>query len=170
MQQFEVVCLTETKCDDIEENKMVGFESFIMPTNLERLKYRGIHGICMFIKECISHHFTIIDNFVSETVLWIHFNKNVSGFAFILGTVYLPHEASGYHHEDINELLADDIITIKATHDVPIILLGDFNSRIGLKSDFNMNLNLRAYILSKIRYYFSLKSWLIGKIEQRWLY
>ena len=39
MQQFEVVCLTETKCDAIEENKIVGFESFIMPKKLERHKY-----------------------------------------------------------------------------------------------------------------------------------
>ena len=54
----------------------------------------------------------------------------------ILGAVYLPHEASDYHHEDIYEFLADDIITIKANLDVPIILLGDFNSRVGLKTDF----------------------------------
>ena len=31
MQQFEVGCLTETKCDAIEEKKIVGFEYFIMP-------------------------------------------------------------------------------------------------------------------------------------------
>ena len=103
---------------------------------MERHNNGGIHGIRVFIKEHISHHCTIIDNFVSESVLWIHFNKNVSGFAFILGAVYLPREASDYHHEDIYEFLADDIITIKATHDVPIILLRDFNSRIDLKSDF----------------------------------
>ena len=54
----------------------------------------------MFIKERISHHCTIIENFVSESVLWVNFNKNVSGLAFILGAVYLPHEASDYHHED----------------------------------------------------------------------
>ena len=30
MQQFDAVCLAETKCDAIVENKMVGFEFFIM--------------------------------------------------------------------------------------------------------------------------------------------
>ena len=149
MQQFEVVCLTKTKCDAVEENKIVGFESFIMPKKLERHKYGGIHGISVFIKERISYHCTIIDNFVSESVLWINFNKNVSGFAFILGAVYLPHEASDYHHEDIYEFLADDIITIKATHDVPIILLGDFNSRIGLKSDFEYESELEGLYLEQ---------------------
>ena len=62
-------CLTETICDAIEEKKIVRFEYFIMPKKLERRKYGGIHGICVFIKERISHHFTFIDNFVSESVL-----------------------------------------------------------------------------------------------------
>ena len=55
----------------------------------------------MFIREHIAHNCTIIDRFVSESGLWIHLNKNVSGFEFILGAVYLPHKASDYHHEDI---------------------------------------------------------------------
>ena len=47
------------------------------------------------------------------------------------------------------EFLADDIITIKATHDVPIILLGDFNSRIGLKSDFEYESELEGLYLEQ---------------------
>ena len=39
MQQFDVVCLTETICDAIEENKILRFESFIMPKKLESHKY-----------------------------------------------------------------------------------------------------------------------------------
>ena len=146
---LDVVCLTKTKCDAIEEKKIVGFEYFIMPKKLETYKYGGIHDICVFIKERISHHFTIIDNFVSKSVLWIHFNKNFSGFAFTLGAVYLLHEASDYHHEDIYEFLADYIITIKATPDVPIILLEDFNSRIGLKSDFEYESELEGLYLEQ---------------------
>ena len=76
-------------------------------------------------------------------------DKNVSGFAFILGAVYLPHEASDYYHEDIYEFLADVIITIRATHNVPIILLGDFNSRIGLKSDFEYESELEGLYLEQ---------------------
>ena len=73
----------------------------------------------------------------------------LSGFEFILGAVYLPHEASDYHHEDIYEFLAYDIITIKATLDVPIILLGDFNSRLGLKSDFEYESELEGLYLEQ---------------------
>ena len=33
-------------------------------------------------------------------------------------------------------LLADDVTTIKSKYDIPILLLGDFNSRIGTLTDF----------------------------------
>ena len=100
----------------------------------------------MFIRE---HNCTIIEKFVSKSVLWIHLNKNVSGIKFILGAVYLTHEASDYHHEDIYAFLADDIITIKATLDVPIILLGDFNSRVDLKTDYEYESELEGLYLEQ---------------------
>ena len=103
----------------------------------------------MFIREHIAPNCTIIDKFVLESVLWIHLNKNISGFEFLLGAIYLPHEASDYHHEDIYEFLADYIITIKATLDVPIILLGDFNSRVGLKTDFEYESELEGLYLEQ---------------------
>ena len=86
----------------------------------------------------------------------MHLNKNVSGFEFILGAIYLPHEASDYHHEDIYEFLADYIITIKATLDVQIILLGDFNSRVGFKTDFEYESELKGIYLEQDPVYFSL--------------
>ena len=43
---------------------------------------------------------------------------------------------SDYYHDDIYDFLADDIVSIKVTFDIPIILLGDFNSRTGIATDF----------------------------------
>ena len=43
---------------------------------------------------------------------------------------------SDYYHDDIYDFLADDIVSIKVTFDNPIILLGDFNSRTGIATDF----------------------------------
>ena len=102
----------------------------------------------VLIKEHITHNCTIVDKFVSESVLWIYLNNNISGFDFMMGTVYLPHEASDYHHEVIYEFLADDI-TIKATHDVPIILYRDFNYRVGLKTYFKYESELEALYLEQ---------------------
>ena len=65
----------------------------------------------------------------------------LSGIYLLFGAVYLPHEASDYYHEAIFEHLTDDIIIIKAKYQVPIVLLGDFNSRVGLKNDFEYELD-----------------------------
>ena len=50
--------------------------------------------------------------------------------------MYIPHEMSDYYHEDIFDFLADYIVSIKVTFYIPIILLGDFNSRTGIATDF----------------------------------
>ena len=132
--QFDIICLTETKCNDLIDN-IAGYISFVMPRKHKKHKYGGIHGICIFVKEHIAENCTIIDNFMSESILWLYMKKNVIGQDFILGEVYLPHEMSDYYHDDVFDFLADDIITIKATYNVPVILLGDFNSRVGTQTD-----------------------------------
>ena len=58
------------------------------------------------------------------------------GYDCIIGAVYIPHEMSDYYHDAIYDFLADDIVSIKVTFDIPFILLGDFNSRTGVATDF----------------------------------
>ena len=84
----------------------------------------GIHGI--FIQYFITQRYIIIHDLSSESILWICINDKLSCIDILLGAVYLPHEASDYYHEDIFEHLTDDIITIKAKCQVPIVL-GNFN-------------------------------------------
>ena len=136
IRKFDIACLTETKCDIIAEKEIVGYKSFVMNRKIKKHKYGGIHGICILIKENISCHFSMINSLLSESILWVHVSPVVLGYEFILGAVYLPYEQSVYFHDDIYDQLADDIITIKAKNNVPIILLGDFNSRVGTATDF----------------------------------
>ena len=42
---------------------------------------------------------------------------------------------SDYYHENMYYFLADDIVCIMLIFDIPIILLGDFNSRTGIATD-----------------------------------
>ena len=55
---------------------------------------------------------------------------------FIIGAAYIPNEMTDYYHDDVFDFLANDIITIKSSYDVPIILLGDFNSRTHIATYF----------------------------------
>ena len=43
---------------------------------------------------------------------------------------------SDYYHDYVFDYLRNDIITIKSSYDVPIILAGDFNSRTNIATDF----------------------------------
>ena len=58
------------------------------------------------------------------------------GYDCIIGAVYIPHKMSDYSHDDIYDFLADDIVSIKVTFVIPIILLGDFNSRTSIATYF----------------------------------
>ena len=43
---------------------------------------------------------------------------------------------SDYYHDYVFDYLTNDIITINSSYDVPIILLGDYNSRTNIATDF----------------------------------
>ena len=62
--------------------------------------------------------------------------NKVLGYDCIIGAVYIPHEMSDYYHDDIYDFLAADIVFVKVIFDIPIILLGNFNSRTGIATDF----------------------------------
>ena len=67
-----------------------------------------------------------------KSVIWIKIHDH-----FILGAVYLPHENSDYRYNDLFEDLTSDIELIK-DHNLPILLMGDFNSRTGTLNDINI--------------------------------
>ncbi len=48
---------------------------------------------------------------------------------------YIPCEGSIYHHPQIFENLAEDIVEIKDKYNGPISLIGDINARTGLLPD-----------------------------------
>ena len=113
-------------------------------------KYGGIHGICIFVKNTNASKCTILTEFMSESVLWLHVSKSVLGYNFILGAVCLPHEESVYYSNDVFEFLTDDMTTIRARYDMPTILFGDFISRTGTTADFDHIYEQDDYFLIKI--------------------
>ena len=97
IQKFDIVCLTETKCDNID-NKIISFESYLMTQKikLEDINIGEFHGITIFINEFIAQRCIIIHDLSSESILWIRINNKLSGIDLLLGPIYLPHEASDY--------------------------------------------------------------------------
>ena len=69
-------------------------------------------------------------NLNCESALWVKFAEH-----FIVGAIYIPCEGSKYHHSDIFGDLTSDIKYIKDKYEMPLMLVGDFNSRTGTLND-----------------------------------
>ena len=63
-------------------------------------------------------------------------SKEVLGFDFILGAVYLPCESSRFCDFDVFENLRNDIYHFSSLYSLPFCLIGDFNCRTGVLTDF----------------------------------
>ena len=57
----------------------------------------------MFVKNAYGSNCSVVTEFMSESVLWLHISKPVIVYEFLLGAVNLPHEASTYYSDDVFE-------------------------------------------------------------------
>ena len=137
VQDYDLLCFSETKTNYINNISFSGFKVIEMPIKKDNHKYGGIHGIALYVKENLYENVTILCNETnSESILWCKINQQSSSLSFILGVVYLPHEGSIYHHNEVFDNLIFDIASLKSTYNLPFVLTGDFNSRTGITSDF----------------------------------
>ena len=59
---------------------------------------------------------------------------------------------SVYYHDDIYDFLADDIVSIMFTFDIPITLLGDFNSSRGMARNLEYLYGQECSFLEETQY------------------
>ena len=136
MQDYDIVCLSETKNDNIERGAIENLVSICMPKRNNLHRYGGIYGICVLVKEQLAPFVKVLNDCASECVLWMKIDKLVYGTEVIIGATYIPHEGSPYYDESVFDTLLNDIVDLNAVHDCPISLVGDFNSRTGELTDF----------------------------------
>lgn len=131
IQSFDIACLSETKTADVPY-EIRGFEAFHKKKSGH--KYGGIHGLCVLVRNNFVSFVEVLE-LSSESVLWLKVSKGLAGEDFILGAVYVPHEGSVHYNDDVFDNIAQDVSNINNEYNVPIILIGDFNSRTGLMDD-----------------------------------
>jgi len=132
----DIICLTETKCNYVDPLKLKHHSAiFAEPKGSSSLG--GVHGMVMLISKKYEGQYEVISNSKSESVLWVKFSQNVTGFTFIIGAVYVPPENSKYYSSDIFDDICDDCMQIVSKfNNVPMLLIGDFNARTGNLDDF----------------------------------
>ena len=135
MKNFDIFCMYETKCK--KGLQITDFTCFDLKWENETgisYKYPGIHGLSVYIKDTLATSCQIISNesFACKSVLWIKISE-----CLILGALYLPYEGSPHHYADLFEDLTSDINIIREQN-IPMMLMGDFNSRTGVQNEINI--------------------------------
>ena len=131
---FDIICLTETKTDFMENFDLGNYHCFQMQRKNTNIKLGGFHGICILVRgELLKNVEVIGSDTLSDSVLWLKINHHEA--SFVLGAVYLPHESSKYHDNLMFENLLLDLASLKNLLDLPFLLAGDFNSRTGNLND-----------------------------------
>ena len=137
IQNFDIVCLSETKSDSIPPSEYPGFKSFSLPKSNSNLPFGGVHGIAMLIRDCLFDQCTLINKTSSDCVLWVKLkNQIILGFELLIGAVYIPCDNSEYHSNTLFEDLFDDILSLNVRFNLPVLLVGDFNARTHSLNDF----------------------------------
>lgn len=145
IEHFDIVCLCETKTHVINNDLIPGFKSICKARGDQGHPYGGIHGMCILFKDRYAGLLQEIGGMTSDCILWVKIDKRVIGFEFVIRAVYIPHEGSKYHNNDLFDNIADDIIKIKIEYNLPLLLVGDFNARTGHCNDFN-NLDNNRFV------------------------
>ena len=133
VQNFDVICLTETKTDLIETQWFRGYSSFVMDKCSDSFAYGGVHGMCVLVKDNISSSAKIIGGTSPSSIMWMYLRNTPCDV--VLGSVYIPCENSKHYSDELFQNLLSDIALIEGKFKAPIIVAGDFNARTGSMSD-----------------------------------
>ena len=130
IKKFDIFCITESKVS--KGPHIDNYTVFNIEKNTKKYPYPGIHGLQVYVADHIAGLCYQINDtsLICESALWIKIAENL-----IVGALYIPHEGSKHYCHEFFTDLALDICDLKSKYDLPIMLIGDFNSRTGTIND-----------------------------------
>ena len=104
--------------------------------------------MCILVKEKLMDNIKQIEG-QHDSTIWIKVADPLTNSDLIIGSIYIPHENSKYFESNTFDKLQDDLTSIQATYQsLPILMLGDFNSRTSNAIDIiNKDENVDMYEL-----------------------
>ena len=130
MKNFDIMCISESKV--AKGNDINNFTAFNLENKSTKYPLPGIHGIQVYISDKLVEKCQQLpdSDLCCDLVIWIKVDEH-----FILGALYLPCENSKHHYQEIYDELTYDINSIKGEYNLPIMIIGDFNSRTGSQNE-----------------------------------
>ena len=129
IEDYDFICVSETKILNIPADEFENFTVFTSEKNDRNVT------LAVLVNQKSSKKVSLIRNSSSNCILWIKVGSSSVPTEFILGAVYIPCQDSKFHDENIFDEIEADIVNFNADYNVPIILIGDFNSRTSTLSD-----------------------------------
>ena len=136
---FDLICLSETETQHADLNDSALQDThYALNSDLKNAKKLvGSHGVLVLVRNKYEKHVKLLTEGVSKNTVWFLVDREVLGKKTLFGAVYIPCERGKYPDNSAFADLRNDIDQFKEQYDdVPICLLGDFNSRTGRLQDF----------------------------------
>jgi len=141
IQNYDIVGLVETKLDNYDTVQIKGYKFISLNRQVCRRKSGGIG---LLVKESLFSSIKILDP-TNEYCLWFKVDQSIVKSDIIFGVIYIPPEGSPYSDSEIFDNIENDILNLTVDSQ-NICLMGDFNSRTGILSDFlNFDENIFAH-------------------------
>ena len=136
---YSIICLCETKLDDIDNEYIshqldnLGF--YVYFKNRKPISNYRSGGLCVIIKKALQDFVSIVES-ESKLVQWFKIDKTLTGYDkdVIVGNVYIPPVGTRYENDAPLVEIKDEMVDISI--DNLICLTGDFNAHTKTTRDF----------------------------------
>ena len=134
VQQFDLLCFTETKINQTDVISFPGYDCIAQPRKQPFRRRSG--GISIYFKDKFSRFISKIDT-ASDYVSWISIDKSLTQLDenLILGSVYIPPECSLFYNNEEMTTLENEISSFCGENKY-VLLTGDFNARTAVLCDY----------------------------------
>ena len=134
--KYDIFACLETKLDEFDQINVDGYKFISKIRKQKALRKSG--GIGVFVNNSIYHLLTEIST-ECEYVLWFKLDKSLfcATEDVYFGVVYVPPDNTKFFSRDIFYLFCNEVDHF-TTNNQYVVLLGDFNARIGLLPDINV--------------------------------
>ena len=135
VESFDILGIQESKTDDTDNICIPGFQIFY--NNREKLSRRQSRGIVLLVKNDFAHYVMVDNTNLSKLILWFSVPHEILNLEndIDFGVVHIPPHGSKVASDDPYMELQREILRRCPSSD-QIVLMGNFNSRIGGKDDF----------------------------------
>ena len=139
LSNYSIICLCETKLDDID-NEYISLQLENLGYSVYFKNRRSISnyrsgGLCVIVKNELLEFISIIES-ESKLVQWFKIDKTLTGYGkyVIVGNIYIPPEGTRFQNDAPLVEIQDEMLNFAA--DNLICLTGDFNAHTKINMDY----------------------------------